>query len=60
MKNVRMENDHQGSVFGLYDPYSPYGLREWLVAETIFIDIPALEGVVFHSFNSLNMYLLVE
>lgn len=55
-----MENDHQGSVFELYDPSSPYGLREWLVAETIFIDIPALEGVVFHSFNSLNMYLLVE
>lgn len=60
MKDVKKENGHQSSAFRLYDPYSLCGLREWLVAETVFVDIPDLEGVAIHFFSRLNIYLLVE
>lgn len=50
LKKVRKGNDHRASDLRLYDPYSPYGLREWLVVETVFIDITALEGVAIHFF----------
>lgn len=51
MKKVRKENDHQGSVLRLYDPYSPCGLRECLVVEKVFIDMPASEGGAIHFFK---------